>query len=649
MLGSGSSNLTGSRIVSIDFHDTVLMVNHFLDCIPDFDLSEFPFSVSEKEKILQAAAHQRQSYLAYYTPRFLSNNPYESDFDKAIASLEIETINENNQPIRKLLCADASFTAEIKKIISDLVRSADLFYLYFDSRDVDNRIKYATHFLQKMDALVNILGAEKFKQYLKSIEHCHDDDCFLRVILLAYIELRRHANIIKQFARAEYICHEVIYKIAHEEGKFNTLIMQGAEHLEKYAIQEIIVNLPDGTRDQALKAAIILPIYDDDKVPAEPAIEIAWAGTCNNATTNANFQVNPGEISYRCGEYEIMKQIIAAIKTFSDRYQRPVRINVSGHSLGAAYAQLCTESLNRVIARSVEDAELRSQVSKYEDEFERELLARVPEYQEMSSLLSHNHLMLEHQAIAAVSVSIWNSTGVLTAVTNSYNRIAPFLKNKIAVPQYAYIGMVFADPVQATGDSMIWDKLENNGIVVHVLKIVTPTMGKGATAVGISGSSLFTTSLGIALIGTGIGLTAGAAVGMAGLAYAFRKRVEAHTMKHFLSDFVSLEQMIKVPYRLFSSHHIFGGHNMSETVGIPKINAQLHDKSLILNSIPKVVNATSSAVYTTATAMYTGAQYMGRVVGSLSAYLRWRNTAATEVEVKPENEVGQDSSSIHAP
>jgi len=144
----------------------------------------------------------------------------------------------------------------------------------------------------------------------------------LRIIPLAYHEIVSHDIVLDSFRAGEMMGHDVAYKVARNDGKLKRLIVKdkAASTIESYNIREIIVTRPGSSgqtvRDKSLMGSILTPEYTVDALPEVPVIYINWAGTYNAETLSSDFQRAAGEESYRSGEDQILKQIIARLMIF---------------------------------------------------------------------------------------------------------------------------------------------------------------------------------------------------------------------------------------------------------------------------------------------------------------------------------------------
>ncbi len=484
--------------------------------------------------------------------------------------------------------------AAIKLIIKIISQAAPFFAVHKTNNDPDARVSLTKPLLTDMDALCDLLGDVEFDSLFNQLYQLDDKSSHLRVLPLIAAELYNQATIIRHFAMSELMGHGVAYKIAQNEGKINKLLLHSdySDQIDEFSVREIIVKCDahedESLRDKSLMAAILTPVYKDGAIPDQPTIYVVWTGTYNQSTLLADLQRNAGEESFRHAEAQIMGQVMQALSLFKLYCNKPFRLVVSGHSLGGALSQLMFHSLQRHLAATVlvENADqLRA-----EDVFLRALHESLPDYKgddSIGKLVDSKGLSAKD--VSEMSLAVWNPTGVLQAVEDHSNKLAPMLRQYADIKHSSYIGHVGGDVVQVTGQATILSDIERNKAEMYVFKVEPQTVRATATAAGMVGGSFFGafffSALGIMnpLLGAGVGL----ALGLCAFA---KKSFDAHTMKHFNVDFGSMQSVLAISYRLFTSHLPDGSLNLCPNSGHAKVRAQVSRKSMVTDVATKAIS-----------------------------------------------------------
>lgn len=417
-----------------------------------------------KEEILAGITILTESKLSGWT-----HEEQKSYLNKVISSLKIE--NE----ILKNALADKI----IKPVLLDLMLYGKYILQYRKAgNNHENELYYINQFKSKLAFLI-----DKMPEVKQLIHVLSERDDFLRILPLAYHEIIANDAILSEFRASEIVGHNAAYAVARNSNIKDLIIVdkQGAI-LEKYSLNQIKV-MKNKSRDLALKGLILIP--DDNKAEEIPTVYITWAGTHSTESRNADLERAPGEESYRCGEDQIVSQIINCIKSLN----RPVKLVICGHSLGGSLSQLSFHSLQRILALNIKDEETHTRVLELEEAFCNDLSRLSPHQRDLSKIKINPNLIRE------MSVDIWNSAGVLQPVIRHSNELCSILVNN-HIPQVGNIGVVYGDVVHSFGQGCILNDVPINGAKIKLLKIQPVAAGSLLAALGIptafpAGLSLF--------------------------------------------------------------------------------------------------------------------------------------------------------------
>lgn len=400
--------------------------------------------------------------------------------------------------------------------------------------DHDKELYFINLFKEQLLQLI-----EKYPEVKQLIHALSEAKGFLRILPLAYHEIIKNDDLILDFRASELVGHNVAYQVGRNEDKYKKLVVISKQGniLETYSLKEIKV-IKNKQRDMALKGVIVIPM--EDKQQSVTTVYVSWAGTHNSATQNADFERTPGEESYRCGEDQILRQIISAIIMLG----KPVRLVICGHSLGGALAQLSFHSMQRVIAASLQEKLIHEKVIFLEEEFHKELYTLSPHQRDLGDI------KIDPKIIRDMSVDVWNSAGVLQPVVNQTNQLCPILVNA-GIPQLANFGLVSDDMLQAVGQGYILSNVFENGAKIKILKIQSKVIDAIMATVGLPAAAT------VALISTN---AAGWLVSLCCLVAVFAKMISLKSVAHRKHHFINGSRP-EDAYVVYNSHYPDGSIN----------------------------------------------------------------------------------------
>lgn len=448
------SNEVKINVDESEKNESILLKRHSKNILELEYIPSLHFKDMVKDEILDQITQVTESKLSGWT-----HESQKSILDQAIASAQID-----NEVVKKSLQDKI-----IKSTLLDLMLYGKYILQYRKSGNHhDKELFYINQFKTRLAVLV-----EKFPDIKQLIHEFSEMKGFFRILPLAYSEIIKHDELIVEFREAEIVGHNVSYAVAKNNGRFKKVLVDKNSNasVERYLLQEIIV-LKDNARDLALKGTIVIPAdYSQDEVVT---VYIAWAGTHNKETFEADQQIAPGEESYRCGEDQILKQIIESLQAIG----KPIKLVISGHSLGAALAQLCFHSIQRVIAKNIKDELIHEKVAWYEDEFIKQLDKLSPHQKDLDSFV------IDPTMIREMTIAAWNPTGVLAPVIKNTNQLCPILL-KAKISQNAHWGLVGDDLLQWFGQGYILNNVLENGAHVKILKIESKKWSQWLSKIGI--------------------------------------------------------------------------------------------------------------------------------------------------------------------
>lgn len=495
------------------------------------------FKEKEKDEIL--------AEITKVTELGMSSWTHESQLSKLNKAIQLQKI-END--ILKAALEDK----EIRLIILEMMLFGKYILKYRQpSASAERELIYISQFKEKIRAL--FAKVSDVKMLIKAMV---ETGGLFRVLLLAYAEIAEHDKLLLEFRASELVGHNVAYQVAKNENKFDRLriVNNAGKILEEYAIREIRV-MKEGRRDRGLKGIIL--ISNDVKEEAVPTLYISWAGTHGAESISADLERTPGEESFRQGEDQILKQVIAAIEEIG----KPVKIMICGHSLGGALSQLLFHSMQRVLVSQMKDLEIQENAIKLEAKFYEALNEFSPHQRDLSDI------RLDPSLIREMSVNVWNTAGVLLPVVDHSNDLAKILV-KAGIPQYATFGFVDGDVLQSIGHGSILSKVHENGAKIKVLQVESATTKTFMAALGASAAL----PAGLTIAGSNpIGWIASLFCMGAMFAEILHNTKAAHTKHHFKKS-VRPEQ----GYSVYTSHKVDGSLNSDEC---KKIHEHLTSRS----------------------------------------------------------------------
>lgn len=483
------------------------------------------FKEAEKEEILSELTKLTESNISGWT-----HEAQKFYLDKAIRDIKFEN------PIVK----NAFENKEIRFNILEMMLYGKYILQYRKvARNHEKALYYISQFKEKLDILIN-----QYKELKPLIHALREVGGIFRMLPLAYHEIALHDEMLTEFRISELVGHNVAYKIAKNENKFKKIIVvsKTGKVLEEYSVHEIKVTR-DNKRDQALKGVILIPL--NKKEEQISTIYITWAGTYSRASIYSDVEIAPGEETYRQGEDQILKQIVAAIEELG----KPVKIVICGHSLGGAFSQLSLHSLQRIIALNIKDVEIRNKAIQLEDNFHKMLEKQSPHQRDLSDI------KINPEKIREMSIGVWNSERVLMPVAEHMGELGTMLTGA-GIQHFAYFGSVNGDILEGVGQGSILDQIYENGFKIKVLKIEYGSTKTLVTALGITAAI----PVGLTFLGTN---PAGWATSIFCVGAVLGKVISdtkiAHTKHHFKNGIRPEDA-----YSVYTSHQSDGSLNVGE-------------------------------------------------------------------------------------
>ncbi len=229
-----------------------------------------------------------------------------------------------------------------------------------------------------------------------------------------------------------------------------------------------------------------------------PTLRFCFKGTDDKHTGKADIEIRAGAESYRRGERQILEQGSAVINDCHARLPKGKKfeVEVIGHSLGGALAELCFNTWQRTIAQclAARDSSLSVQVQKLEKTFineESKLIGDVDHQQYISDIT------VDSDIISGLSLNVANAAGVSLPVQTFSNELAKILVDN-GVKQAANYIKISADPVGASGRGIL-NKVPDYKAHVSVLYIEREILNHKFSALSAAGCLFAPVSL-VALV-----------------------------------------------------------------------------------------------------------------------------------------------------
>lgn len=462
-------------------------------------------------------------------------------------------------------------------LISAMLYSIYLFQ-YDMKRDFLNKEYYKQKYIEKIVEIKLRMGDEPFKQLFGRLisASMHQEQAFFAILYHANTYCDQAYAFLSRYQRAEELGHNYAYLYEDNNG-INHNILELKDHITNHGTRyyRLPIRVVDKDIDQRLIGEILIPTNDkEDQIESpEQTVYICWAGTHSKKTLLADTERSAGEETYRKHENQVLPQIISALNNYAESIAKPLTVIFTGHSLGAAYAQLSFHSLQRALARKLamlEPDEFFAKVVNQESmNFTKELAAN-----------SYNALHIDKipfvdtidpNNIQSMGVDVWNAIGVVTAVEESSNKLCRILVDK-GIKQTGNFGMVHGDVLQTVGKGTILSDLQNNGALVSVLKVTTRySMGvtsKTGTALGTILTGKMIGNLLFPVVGGVIGGLLGGGISLFTMAY---HSMQAHKQFHFTGTENALPSSYKLMLSSIPEH-------------VEDILQEINSKSILINA-----------------------------------------------------------------
>lgn len=442
--------------------------------------------------------------------------------------------------------------------------------------------KYALIYKNRNDTLNQNVYVEKFKASIASLDpktiqqlltELLEQQNFLGALPLAFTQIAREDRNLDRFGFSELICHRAAYILALAKTSYERLAIVDKSNKSLASFRVESVSIPEDRNDPIFRKdqALLINLLFSEGIKA-PIVYITWAGTCNKATQEADLERTPGEESYRRSEDLIMRKIAGSIAEFARSCNKPVSVETSGHSLGAAFAQMCFHSLQRVIALS--NPKVADEVAQLEKSF-RAAYRHIMN----ASIPSLNGIHLLPGQVRSLAVSAWNAPGVLAPVAKYSNELAPLL-NRFGIKPKGLFGIVGGDLVETTGEGKVLSDVRTNQAYVDLFKVKSASSVTG-TILGVIGGAtggyLAGTVLGTPIIGALVGELIDDDA-------ALINAVNSHTTQFFKSD-----QRPGISYQILSTHNSQGAENIKDV--LLQISVDLQYQSYLADRLLMAVSA----------------------------------------------------------
>lgn len=491
-----------------------------------------------------------------------------------------EALTSHLQRIEPTLLTDdekSLLTTHWNKWISALLYSVYLFQ-YDAKRDFLNKEYYKQKYIDTISELKQNMGEETFKQMFSRLisASMHQEHVFFAMLYHTNTYCDQAYAFLSRYQRAEELGHNYAYLYEDSNG-INHNILELKDHITNRGTSyyRVPIRVVDKDIDQRLIGEILIPTNDKATQieNSEQTVYICWAGTHSKKTLLADTERSAGEETYRKHENQVLPQIISAINNYAESIAKPIHVIFTGHSLGAAYAQLSFHSLQRAIARKLAMLEP-------EESFAKAINTESIQFTKDLAPNSYTALHIDKipfvdsidpNSIASMGVDVWNAIGVVTAVEESSNRLCRILVDK-GIKQTANYGMVHGDVLQMVGKGTILSDIPNNGATVSVLKVTTRySMGvtsKTGTALGTILAGKVIGNLVFPVVGGFIGGLLGGGISLFTMAY---HSMQAHMKFHFSGN----ESALPSSYKLLLS---------SIPAHVDDLLQELNSKSVLINN-----------------------------------------------------------------